>query len=98
MELFKAQNVASKIITKQEISKLKFLYQKQQERIEKRLQYIEEGANFGYRDGYGDGYYPSKLIKILDRETGYIRFLEPSINKTHEDSVINVYIDGVDKI
>lgn len=35
MELFKAQNVASKIITKQEISKLKFLYQKQQERIEK---------------------------------------------------------------
>ena len=40
----------------------------------------------------------SKLIEIVNVETGFIKFLEPSINKIHEDSVFCVYIEGADTL
>ncbi len=98
MELFDAQSSSTcKIITRTEIAKLKYLYKEQQKKIQYRLDLIQKGSNFGYRDGW-DGYYPSKLIEIVNVETGFIKFLEPSINKIHEDSVFCVYIEGADTL
>lgn len=82
----------SKVITMKQINDLKETYQNQQKEIKKKLELIKNGAEFGedatdpFMYGYDivDGqrpYYPSKLIKVIDEETGLIEYEEHGIKQ-----------------
>lgn len=82
----------SNAISIKQINDLIEKYYKQQKEIKKKLELIKNGAEFGedatdpFMYGYDiiDGqrpYYPSKLIKVIDEETGLIEYEEHGVKR-----------------
>lgn len=77
----------SKAITMKQIDALIKEYENQQKEIKKKLELIKNGAEFGEdaTDSFMYGfdivngqrpYFPSKLLKVIDEETGLIEYDE----------------------
>lgn len=100
----------SEIITLKQINDLKVKYEEQQKEIKKKLELIKNGAEFGedatdpFMYGYDivNGqrpYYPGKLIKVIDEETGVIEYDEYLSDRDNikRRSVLDLIVVGYHK-
>lgn len=81
------------VITRKQIDSLINKYEKQQKEIQNKLELIRNGAEFGeYATDYGcDEYYPSKFLKVIDEETGLIKYEEHGVRQR---SVLDLFVVG----
>lgn len=92
-------------ITKKQIDNLKSEYKKQQIEIKEKLELIKNGAEFGedatdplmYGYDIVNGqtpYYPSKLIRVINEETGLIEYEEHGVK---QKTVLELIVVGYNK-
>lgn len=80
-------------ITRKQIDNLISKYERQQKEIQKKLELIRNGADFGeYATEYGrDEYYPAKFITVVNEEVGLIKYEEHGIKQR---SVLELFVVG----
>lgn len=71
--------------------------------IKKRINAIENGADFGeidFGDAFANAYFKYKLIEVVDREKGIIKVMDISqrLKPVFNTDVCGLYIHGIDKL